>query len=493
MEELVKRTRDTARREELWLPGDTIVVAVSGGPDSTALLHVLHALAPAERLQIVAAHVDHGFRGAESAAEAEAVRSLCAGLGIPCETVFFDVPAYIEETGMNPQAAARAKRYGFLHEVAERYGAARIALAHHADDQAETVLMRLLRGTGATGLSGMAAKRREKNVELIRPFLRMNKADLIAYCAIAGLRYCTDASNAKRGYFRNRVRLDILPFLEKYNPNIAESLVRLAEISAAEDEYLDAAAESVFRASARRVEGGWKVGRHALLDLPVALQRRLIKLILNYLTPAQESASFERVERIRTAAIAPAPTTWSIDAGSGIRCLREYETLRWTHENARPGDGSLLYIVGGMAGETEKRLFVAETPGELVIRVTGRQAGETGRQAQGRNSAEFDADEVRFPLTVRGRRPGDRMSVMGLNGSKKVQDMFVDEKIAPSLRDRLPLVWDAEGRLLWIPGLRRSSAAPVTAATQRLLRLEWKDTSAHGGEAMMEHEEEARD
>lgn len=478
----MRRTRDTGRREELWLPGDKIVVAVSGGPDSTALLHVLYALASEESLHILAAHVDHGFRGAESAREAEAVRSLCGGLGIPCETVLFDVPAYIRETGMNPQAAAREKRYGFLHEVAERYGAARIALAHHADDQAETVLMRLLRGAGATGLSGMAAKRRERNVELIRPFLRMNKADLIAYCRMAGLTYCTDPSNEKRGYFRNRVRLDVLPFLEKYNPNIADSLVRLAEISAAENDYLDGAAEDVFRAAARRAGDGWAIGRQALLDLPVALQRRLIKLILNYLTLEKESISFERIERIRQAAIEPAPTTWSIDAGYGIRCLREYETLRWTREGAKPDDEPFFYTVR----ETKGWLFVAETPGELVIRVRDGRPRESERLAEGRASAEFDADQVPFPLTVRGRRPGDRMSVMGLNGTKKVQDMFVDAKIAPSVRDRLPLIWDAEGRLLWIPGLRRSSVAPVTAATQRRLRLEWKEASARGGEAMAE-------
>ncbi|WP_108995001.1 tRNA lysidine(34) synthetase TilS, partial [Paenibacillus agaridevorans] len=200
-----------AAERGLWQDGDTIIVAVSGGPDSMALLHMLHMLAVPKRLRTIAAHVNHGFRGEESAAELELVKRYAEKLGVPCETTTLALTTYIEENALNLQAAAREKRYAFLHEVAKRYGASRVALAHHGDDQAETVLMRVIRGAGLSGLSGIPAKRSENNVELIRPLLRMNKSDLLAYCEEGDIPYSTDSSNLERHYFRNTVRLDILP------------------------------------------------------------------------------------------------------------------------------------------------------------------------------------------------------------------------------------------------------------------------------------------
>ena len=201
MDEWLSELTALAREEGLWSPGDTMVVAVSGGPDSMALLHVLHRLSATESLSLVAAHVDHGFRGEESAKEAESVRQYAASLGIPCESTFIDMPAYIEESRMNGQAASREKRYDYLLGVAHTYGASRIALAHHADDQAETVLMRILRGTGLGGLAGISISRPEKNVELIRPFLRTYKADILRYCKLWAIPYSQDSSNGQRYLF----------------------------------------------------------------------------------------------------------------------------------------------------------------------------------------------------------------------------------------------------------------------------------------------------
>jgi len=465
VEWLVGHTRRIAEQEELWKPGDCIVVAVSGGPDSTALLHVLHALSEGGGIRLVAAHANHGFRPRESAEEAALVRQWCADLGVACVTAELDIPAVIAARGGNAQAVAREKRYAFLHETASLHGASRIALAHHLDDQAETVLMRLLRGTGLSGLSGMALKRREKNVELIRPFLRMKKSDIIRYCEARGIAYCVDSSNAKTVYFRNAVRLDVLPTLERYNPNVAESLVRLAEISAEESDYLDRAAEAEFRAKVRVTAHGCTMERQALLDLHVALQRRLIKLILNYLALEKVPTAFERIEGMRKAALDGSPSNAVIEAGMGIRCIREYDMLRWT--NASGGhDAPVAYEYA--LGPEAASLSIPEASATLTLTWTD---GEGAQRPSGRDEAVFDAEGVAFPLAVRNRRPGDRMRVIGLNGTKKVQDMFVDGKVAPQDRDRIPLVWDAEGRLLWIPGVRRSSISPVTPESSRVVRL----------------------
>ncbi|WP_219834755.1 tRNA lysidine(34) synthetase TilS [Paenibacillus sp. R14(2021)] len=467
MDEWLSELRQLAKREGLWSPGDTVVVAVSGGPDSMALLHLLHRLAPTEALTLVAAHVNHGFRGEESAMEEESVRRFAEVLGIPYETVLLDMPAYIEETGMNSQAASRLKRYEFLHEVAHTYGAARIALAHHADDQAETVLMRIMRGTSPGGLAGIAFSRSEKNVELIRPLLRTYKADILRYCEERAVPYSVDSSNSRKHYFRNVVRLDILPYLSAHNPQISQSLVRLAELAAAEDDWLAQETKAVFDRHVLPRREGCQLNRKALLGLHVALQRRLIKLILNYIGLETEPTSFESVETIRLAAFESAATTWSFDAGSGVRFVREYDNLLFVR-GSRGGMTSPSSGYAYVVAEGTERLRLPEAEAVLTIE---EMAASDARRPANRLEALFDGDLLDFPLTVRNRRPGDRMEVLGLNGTKKVQDMFVDDRIAPSRREVLPIIVDAHGNVVWIPGIRRSGLAQVKESTSRVIRM----------------------
>ncbi len=466
-----KTLREAVEKEAaergLWQAGDTIVVAVSGGADSMALLHMLHGLAERQRLRLVAAHVNHGFRGAESAAELAMVRAYAEGLGLPCETTELDLPTYIEENRLNLQAAAREKRYDFLHGIAKRHGASRIALAHHADDQAETVMMRIIRGAGLSGLSGIPGKRSENNVELIRPLLRMNKSDLLSYCEEWDIPYCTDSSNLERYYFRNTVRLDVLPYLSQFNPQLPLSLQRLAEVAGEEDDYLAGKTAELFGEIARAEQGEIAVPCSELWGLHVALQRRLIKLILNYLSQDTENISFDGIERMRFAAAPGASSTWRLDAGGGIRCLREYETMRWRKipaAGAVPGRYS-YEILEGMS-------YIDAVSAGWTFRLRWLDPSAAGQaRPASRSEAIFDVSELSFPLQIRNRRPGDRIQVLGLNGSKKVQDMFVDEKLPPSARESYPLLCDSGGRLLWIPGLRRSSHALAGENSRKLLHI----------------------
>jgi len=467
--ELLHALESLAAAQSLWQSGDTIIVGVSGGPDSTALLDMLCRLAPEHKLTIVAAHVDHGFRGEESAREAEAVMRLAAELGVPCERTFIDVPAFIEETRLNAQVAAREKRYAFLFATAHKYGASRIALAHHADDQAETVMMRIIRGTSPSGLAGIPLKRTEKNVELIRPLLRMNKADLLRYCTERELVYSLDSSNYKRHYFRNAIRLDVLPALAEHNPQLPGSLARLAELASAEDDWMEIETRRIFGDYVKHVADGCQIGRKQLLGLHVALQRRLIKLILKHMGMEAETTSFDGVETIRMAAADDASSTWSVDAGSGIRCLREYDTMRFLYVGApnslAPGNS------GGYAYSVEEETLSLAVPEAAATLTFLRVAFTGGGRLTSRYEAVFDADELHFPLTVRNRRSGDRMRVLGLNGAKKVQDMFVDDRIPPSKREKLPLLVDADGIIVWIPGVRRGVTAPITDKTQHVLHI----------------------
>lgn len=469
MHRLVEQVRRIGHEEMLWSPGDCIVVAVSGGPDSVALLHILHHLAadPELNLHLVCAHVNHGFRGKESDAEAEVVREMARGLGIPFELGVFDVPAYMKETGHGTQLAAREVRYEFLHRVAAKYQAASIALAHHADDQAETVLMRILRGSGPSGLAGMRMKRHEKNVELIRPLLRIYKNDLIQMCGKSDIPYVIDSTNLLPKYARNAVRLDVLPFLGQYNSGLTDSLNRLAEVIGVEDDFMQLQAEQAYQELVL-VEGGvFTFKLEPFIALHAALQRRLIKLILNYLPLGSEENDFIKIEAIRKGAIQDRPTTWSLDLGSGLRCIREYDTIRFVADAAGSSGLPYTYLVEHFPAE----VLVPGTEHCLRFTRNGADMKPVSLDELGDKEAAFDADKLLYPLTVRSRLPGDFMKVIGLNGSKKVKDIFIDAKIPPSSRLQIPMVTDAEGRIIWIPGVRRSAIAVVSEHTSSVLRI----------------------
>lgn len=433
----------------------TIVVAVSGGVDSMALLHILHRLSPKLKLKLIAAHVNHGFRE-QSLAEAELVRSYCMERDILFETIELNMPDYLERTNENSQAASRKRRYEFFHDVAQRYEAAAIALAHHADDQAETVLMHVLRGSGLSGISGMQNSRVEKNVELIRPLLRMRKNQLVLLCQQEQVPYLEDSSNQSRDYHRNELRLDVMPMLERYNPQLVESLGRLASIASEEDAWLQEKTEERYRQIVTKQGESFILSCHALCNEPIALQRRLIKLILSYLSQAAAMISYEGIERIRTVAGDHAKATLRMDIGEGIMCIREYEVLRFVHIKQyhllRSTSGSLNIELEQLPCELQYgdwRIYADIIPFNQLP------------QLQSKYEAVFDADALTFPLHIRSRKNGDRMRVLGLNGSKKVQDMFVDGKIAAAERDTYPIIVNSEDDVLWLPGMRRSSIGLV--------------------------------
>ncbi|MFU1796705.1 tRNA lysidine(34) synthetase TilS [Paenibacillus azoreducens] len=470
---LVEHVLHMAGEHDLWLPHDVIVVAVSGGPDSVALLHVLHQISIRHvPLKLVCAHVHHGLRE-ESEHEEELVRNLARELDIPFELARIDVPSYMKESGKGFEEAARDQRYAFLHETARRWNAASIALAHHADDQAETVLMHLLRGSGLGGLKGMKIKRREKNVELIRPFLRIYKTDLLNICKQNGYTYAIDSSNYSNKYRRNAIRLDVLPFLGQYNGRISQSLVQLAEIAGMEDDFMGQSADLAYREMVRQKNGGLYFEAPSFLRLHVALQRRLIKLILNYLPLGFEIADFHKIELIRQSIIQNKSTTWSLDIGGGLACIREYDMILFMH---KPPEQSKSYTYELQAAASE--LCIPEIGKRLKMKLQSPQNSCFSARAGSCAEAVFDAGQLKFPLTLRSRLPGDTMKVMGLNGSKKVKDIFIDAKIPPSVRSRIPVLVDGSGHIIWIPGVRRSEHAAVGSQTISVLHMCLEDIKA---------------
>lgn len=465
--DLFQKVEQTILKERLLEQGDVIVVAVSGGSDSVALLHILHVLSSIWQWKLVVVHVNHQFRGQESDQEAADVVKLAGQLGLPYEVGVINVPEYMKQHNINAQSAARDNRYEFLRHVAAQYGATHIALGHHADDQAETVLMRFIRGSGSGGLKGMPIRRQEKKVELIRPLLRIYKTEITTYCLQMGLHYSNDSSNEERKYFRNKMRLDVLPYLRQYNLQLTQSLNRLSDVMEAEDEYLEAETKRIVQQHVTVQNTGYSFSRAVFVLMPKALQRRLIKLILNGLSEDAEFLDYAKIEILRNAVLQDKPSTTVLDISDHLHFIREYDRVEIVHKVIRPVQ-DYDYLVPHETIE----IHLSEAAMILKVSIVENNKEPHAGAALGIYQAEFDADVLVFPLTVRNRRNGDRMNIIGLNGSKKVKDIFIDDKVGKSKRDQTPIVFNGDDTLLWIPGIRKSIHAMVSESTRSILHME---------------------
>lgn len=481
--DFVHKVQKTIREEKLLAPQETVVVAVSGGPDSMALLHALHYISEAWQLSLVVAHMNHKLRGAESDEEARRVARWARALGWPCEVADIDVKEHMQATSLSAQVASREKRYEFLLQVAERYNAHTIATAHHADDQAETVLMRLLRGSSSTGLGGIRIKRMLGDAVVVRPLLACYKAEIMQFCERHSIAYNIDSSNEKRDYFRNQVRLDVMPFLQRWNEQLPEALNRLAAVMADEDVYMEQEARRYFAQLMTKNEQSYIFSKKAFLMLPIALQRRVVKLILNYLCLDSDANDFAKVDLIRNALLQTRTPSFVLDLGGG-------QTLRQQYDRVQIGLGQhdeqledYAFIIEAAPMELEipaaqARLAVqAMSKAEWIARMKSERASttDTTDTTSITNTVEmaFDLERIAFPLTVRNRRQGDRMKVAGLKGSKKVKDIFIDDKIPPSHRRFIPIIVDACGELLWIPNIRFTDHALINEETVQVLHMNY--------------------
>jgi tRNA(Ile)-lysidine synthase len=439
--------------------GESVLVAVSGGGDSVALLHVLHRLAPRWRLALHALHVDHQLR-AGSAGDGDFVEGLAAKLGIPCAVARVTVDARGSR-----EAAARRARYRALEEHADRVGAQRIAVAHTADDQAETVLMRVLEGTGVRGLAGIPPRRGR----IIRPLIAERRDTLRAVLVDGGIEWIEDPSNAERAFVRNRLRHDLIPALrDAYNPDIVAALVRLAGLARATAGALEGIA-------ARELAGMARPGPGELV-LPLGALRAL---------PGEIAAEVLRQGAVR------------LGSRAALRA--------WGHRGLRRALASppprRPFILGGVTVDVSGgRVRLGRGPGAALVErsvpIPGRLAlpeaglmletwvGAAAAWALARDPwrAVFDAEALAGPLLVRRRRAGDRMQPFGAARERRVKSMLIAAGIPRWERDSVPIV-QAGPDIVWIGGVRRGATAPVAATTRRVLHLILAPLAEGGGAA----------
>lgn len=442
------RFAHTLQESGLIRAGQTVLVAISGGMDSMVLLHLLLTLAETWELDLLAAHFDHRIRP-ESAADAEWVAGICRAWGVPLEVG--------AATGrLVGQAAARAARYHFLEEVATRCGADRIATAHHADDQAETVLFRAIRGGGVSGLVGIPARRGR----IVRPLLPFWRVEIERYARRAEVPFREDPSNLSPTYARNRIRHEILPRLEEIVPGAARSLVTLASSARADREGWGAVAEALEPAVVlARAEGVIELARAPLLSYHPRIRALLLRRLLHELESYPEKGAI----RAGLDFLEAAGSGSRLDLAADIRIEREFDRFRILRvvgaEGARGEERSLL-ITGPESGAGE---VVLGGDRHLTIRWMWGGAGEPA------TTAAFDPAAVRFPLEIRSWRPGDRIQMS--YGTKKLKKLFAEHRVGRAERSRIPILAEVGGRVLWVVGLARAACA-VPAPGGRNLRIE---------------------
>lgn len=445
-------------------PGSGVVVGFSGGPDSLALLHALAALQPGLNLRLVAAHLDHMLRP-ESAGDAERAGGLAAALGVPFVSRAVDVRRRVGG-GESLESSGRTERYQFFAEVAAAERCAIVVVGHTADDQAETVLLHLLRGTGLAGLAGMPAQRPLSPTPgsplVVRPLLTATRDDVLAYCAAHELEPLRDPTNDSPTFRRNRVRHELLPLLAaQYNPRIAAALARLAETVRGEVELRDQLAAALLERAALppRRAGQARLNLDALSEAPRSLA--LAALRLGFRLSAGPELSLDHAATTRLERLLEGGYASAVDLLGG-----------WT---AFKFGSELAFVPPGGSFATELEAQPLPVPSAVDLSLAGVRidAAVVPPPAPLPSPPEFaylDADAVRGCLTVRPPWSGARFQPLGMTGSKKVHDLLSDRKVPRFERGLVPVVTDEE-KVLWVAGHAIDRRARVTAETRRVLRL----------------------
>jgi tRNA(Ile)-lysidine synthase len=464
---LSARVLRTVRRHTLITRGGRAVVALSGGPDSVALVHLLLELqADGELLVAGLAHFNHQLRGADADADEAFCRTMAASLDLPIEVGRGDVRALAREERRSVEDAARAARYAFLEHAADRLGADVIAVGHSADDQAETFLLRLIRGAGPRGLAGILPR----SGRVVRPLLDIPRVDLRQYTASRQLESREDASNADLDIPRNRVRHELLPYLQReFSPGISGVLAREAAIARDDEDHLQQEAIDLAASVVLRSRDTVDVDTAALTSLHPALAARVARLAMEAQSPGT-FIGFDHIERLLRFARDGGPRSAMSLPGqqavhSGTRIVLRSEPQR-VQENS--------------AGQPNAFRFPLSIPGEVTLGAQGwaisaeraERLDRPGGPGPARSASVAVAlDSSSLPLAIRSRRPGDRFRPLGLGHGKKLQDFLVDRKIPRETRDSLPLVVDRDDRIVWVVGEAVAEDFRVTEPSRAVILL----------------------
>lgn len=433
------------KQNGLIKPYSTVLIGVSGGPDSMALFHFLYAMKDDWNLNLVVLTVDHRLRGEESVRDLHFVEKACKKRDVTFCGTSLDVPSYKVQKHVGTQVAAREMRYRFFDEKMKEYQADYLALGHHGDDQVETMLMGFVRAANSRAISGMPVKRPFSNGLIIRPFLCVTKDEIVDYCQKHRITSRLDPSNLTTEYTRNYFRHHVLPLLKSQNNNIHTTVQHLSKSIQADDDYLTNEAEKLVRQVVLLKEKE----NYATFDIDLflgyhhALQRRAYHLILTYLYEGlPKNLSYMHEEQF-FALLRSQTANGNLDFPRELKVEKSYRMLTIGTR------GKLL---------TAPIHKIIPIPGNIVLPDGSVLEADIVHDSHNQDSEFYSCgmNQIVLPLHIRTRKPGDRMSWKGLNGSKKVKDIFIDEKIPARLRNSWPIVVDDNGEILWLVGLKKS-------------------------------------
>ncbi len=447
-------------------------MALSGGMDSMSLLDVLCHLSAELSISLHVAHLDHQFRGEESAADAKFVSKIANQYGLLSTIESENVPEKVGKMSGSIQEVARRLRYAFFERVAAAVGANKIATAHHANDQAETVLMRFLRGTGLRGLAGIPAQRGK----FIRPMLHITRTEIEKYVQTKNISYRIDSSNLKLDYYRNRIRHQLIPFLqENGNPQLISTLRSTAEICRSEEAYLNHLSQKAFtECIIKREDRKICIDLDHFLSYDVAIQRRIIRYTLEQLKARMQAISFGHIEKCIELA-KEKKTGSQIHLPDGIMVIRQNDSFVFYFSTGEVTDisGSYTLKVPGESNTENYRIDIQIFPRKLLQEDYAKKYP---------TKAFFDWDKIQrisvaqshYPnFYLRKRLAGDRFQPLGMTRAKKLKSFFIDGKIPRMARDSIPLVV-VENKILWIVGYAIADWAKIQPETQKVLKIEIK-------------------
>lgn len=448
----VTRTIDKYRLLE---KGDNVLVALSGGPDSVALLHLLFQLKSHYELQLTAVYVNHGIRPRAAAKEEKFCEALCAELEISCIVVRESIPALAKQRRIGLEEAGRAFRYNLFGRLAKSHGFDKVALGHHVDDRVETVLFRIFRGTGPTGLAGIPVKRGI----YVRPLFEITKSQILAYLKERRLRFCIDRSNERSEYTRNYIRNKLLPEVrQRLNPQVDRAILNLSEAASAEERVFQAQVEKAARQSVAVTPGGKiELDRRRFAGYTSWLRRRLLRYCLGSISEGQ-MVDRETVDRLEN----------QILQESGSLSLPGRIQAVMTDDKFVFAQGQPIYLERELA--SGKSVELEPVAARIRMHESVRRSSAVSKKRQA-TRVSFDAQKVEYPLTVRTIRAGDRFQPLGMKGTKKVGDFLTDRKVPKVYRDEILVVTDGRG-IIWVVGYEITDRVKVDKTTRKVVTLE---------------------
>ncbi len=414
---------NTINRYNMLAPGDRVLVGLSGGADSVTLLTVLHRLKPILGIEVGAVHVNHNLRGKESDRDEEFAGSICKKLGIDIVVSGYDVLKRAKETGESVELAGRRVRKEAFKEALKTQRAQLIALGHNLDDNAETVLMRMCRGTALNGLCGI----QPKTDRIIRPLIETSRREIEEYCRENGISFKTDSSNLSTLYTRNKIRHNLVPLIKKeFNPNINETLKRMTEVLTAENSFLEEEAEKVYGETATLTGGKTYIDIDKLTSFHKAVQRRAIRLALERQSDCRENIYNEHIEAVLS--LTENITGKSTEAGNNLRAEREYNKLVIYEKGVKAQNK-------GRDIPLNQAIFLPEIKKYIIL------SGEKPEIIPGKLYTKIiNYDKIKNSVQIRTRKPGDKIFIKSMGGHKKLSDYFIDRKLPKSMRDKVPLL-----------------------------------------------------